>query len=411
MNRSTIRVPNPVRSLGVGLLGLVMPALAEAQPLRTDLDSYFIFAMRNASLKNMDVLSPCNTGVNCAQPSTNSSCGSATHENSFYADGSQIAADFTRWPKNGANIFQLFSNRVNSPQNVTIRQPGPGPNGANPLSLPILGDLDGDGVPSCQTVGQQCVPDFGDLEAFCGLPNPFPACDLTKTVVVSSGGDCVGVPDSSPGNRQCDLPAGTYGNLTVQNGASISFDGGTYQFCSVNMGKNTNSTVKALSTVNVSGNMSVNNGSTFGAQCGDFTVNAAGGGAVSFGRNASVSMFLCAPQRNVSLGHNNDLLGRFVGDVVNSDSNNRGRCCGSRCACFDDFTPTTASVGGVITLTSGCSLSSVSGVKICAIPATIVAQGVNEIQVRVPAGAAGACPVEVESSAGTFIASHKLTVS
>ncbi len=326
---------NRFRMLGAALAGLMVPALAAAQPLRTDLNSYFIFSMRSVSVKNLDVLSACNTGVNCAQPATNSSCGTVTHENSFYADGSQIAGDISRWPKAGANIFQLFTNLVTSPQNVTIRQPGPGPNGSNPLSVPILGDLDGDGNPSCQTVNQQCVPDFGDIEKFCGMPDPFPACDLAKPILVTAGSDCIGQPDSDAGNGQCDLPPGTYGNLTVQNGASLSFDGGTYQFCSVNVGKNTNSTAKSSSTVNVGGNIDINNGSTFGAQCGDFTVNAAGAGSVAFGRNAAVTMFLCAPQRSVNLGHNNDLLGRFVGDVVNADSNNRGRCCGGVCACYD----------------------------------------------------------------------------
>jgi hypothetical protein len=38
-------------------------------------------------------------------------------------------------------------------------------------------------------------------------------------------------------------------------------------------------------------------------------------------------------------------------------------------------------------------------------------QGVNEIQVQVPVGAAGACTVEVDSSAGVFIANQKLTVN
>jgi hypothetical protein len=396
------------RILGAAALALA-PALAVAQPLRTDLNSYFIFSMRTVSVKNLDVLSACNTGVNCDQPATNSSCGTVTHEDSFYADGSQIAGDMSRWPKAGANIFQLFSNLVMSPQNVTIRQPGPGPNGANPLSTPILGDLDGDGNPSCQTVGQQCVPDYGDLEVFCGMPNPFPGCNLAKTVLVTSGGDCPPF-DTAPNNGQCDLPPDTYGNLNVQNGASISFDGGTYQFCSVSIGKNTNSTTKAASTLNVSGNFDINNGSTFGSDCGDFTVNAAGGGAIAFGRNAFVAMALCAPQRNVNLGHNNDLLGRFVGDVVNADSNDRGRCCGGRCACFDEFAPTTQSVGGIITLKSGCSLASVSEVRICNIPATIVTPGVNEIEVMVPAGATGQCTVEVASSAGTFSATQKLTV-
>jgi hypothetical protein len=407
MNSTTRRL----RMLAAGLLSLTVPAITAAQPLRTDLNSYFIFGMRTVSLKNMDVLSPCNTGVNCAQPATNSSCGTVTHENSFYADGSQIAGDVSRWPKPGANIFQLFSNQVVSPQNVNIRQPGPGPNGENPLSTPILGDLDGDGNPSCQTVGQQCVPDFGDLEAWCGMPTPFPACDLTKTILVQAGSDCIGQPDSTPGNGQCDLAAGTYGNLQVQNGASISFDGGAFQFCSINIGKNTNSTVKAPTTVNVTGDLDINNGSTFGSDCGDFTVNAGGLGSVSFGRNASIAMFLCAPQRNVSLGHNNDLLGRFIGDVVNADSNNRGRCCGGVCVCFDEFTPTTSVVGGIITLTGGCSLASVSEVRICGIVATIVSTSTNEVQVQVPVGATGACTVEVDSAAGTYTAFQTLTVN
>ncbi len=384
-------------TLALGALLLVASPTA-AQPLRTDVNSYFAFAMRNASLKNLDLLSPCNVGVNCAQPTSNSSCGVAALENSFFADGSQLAADVTRFNRGGASVFQLFSNLIPNPSNVTVRQPGPGPNGTNPLTLPILGDLDGDGNPSC---GTGCAPDYGDLAAFCGLPTPAPTCNVANPILVRSGEDCLG-PDSHPGNGQCDLPAGTYGNLTVQNGATISFDGGTYGFCSVGMGRNVNAVVKNAATLNVNGNFNVNNGSALGQQCGDFTVNAFGPGAVGFGRNASITGFFCAPERTVNLGHNNDLTGRFVGDFINADSNNRGRCCGGACACVDDFVPKTASVGATVTLTGGCSLASVTAVRICGIDAPITARSTSEIEVTVPAGAAGSCTVEVDSSAGTF---------
>jgi hypothetical protein len=383
-------------------------SLAAAQPLRKDLGSYFVFAMRNASLKNLDLLSACNVGVNCARPTTNSSCGVSTVENSFFADGSQLAADVTRFNRGGASIFQLFSNLMPNTANVTVRRPGPGPGGATPLTLPIIGDLDGDGRASCSA---GCTPDYEDLAVFCGMPSPAPVCDVTKPVLVRTGGDCTGAVDSQPSNARCDLPAGAYGSLTVQNGAAISYDGGTYTFCSVGMGRNVNAVVKNAATLNVTGDFSVNNGSTFGQQCGDLNVNAFGPGAVGFGRNSSVTGFFCAPERTVNLGHNNDLTGRFVGDVVNADSNNRGRCCGSACACVDDVTPRTAGVGASVTLTGGCSLANVGGVRICGRTAPITFRSTDEIVVTVPAGATGECTVEVDSGAGTFTLLRTLRVS
>ncbi|HEV7733049.1 MAG TPA: hypothetical protein VGR62_12840 [Candidatus Binatia bacterium] len=405
---STMRRPSGLVP-GAALAALLLVAsTAGAQPLRTDLASYFIFAMRSANLKNMDLLSACNVGVNCPNPAPNNSCGSSSLEDSFFADGSQLAADVTKFNKGGASMFQVFSNLLPNPANVTIRQPGPGPNGTNPLTLPILGDLDGDGNPSC---GPACTPDFGDVGVFCGLPNPAPLCDVTKPILVTAGGDCVGAPDAQAGNAQCDLPPGTYGNLAVQNGATISFDGGTYVFCNVQMGRNVNSLVKNATTLNVTGDFAVNNGSAFGEECGDFTVNAFGVGSVSFGRNMSVTGFFCAPERNMSLGHNNDLTGRFVGDVITADSSDRGHCCGGSCACVDEFSPTTAAVGATITLTGGCSLTNVTGVRICGIVAPITFQSIDKVEVTVPVGATGMCPVEVDSAAGTFTLLTKLTVS
>ena len=96
--------------------------------------------MRSANVKDLDVLSPCNVGVNCARPSTNSSCGTATFGSSLLADGSQLAADVTRFNKDGASVSQLFANHVPNPSNVNVRKPGPGPAGANDLQGPHLED-------------------------------------------------------------------------------------------------------------------------------------------------------------------------------------------------------------------------------------------------------------------------------
>lgn len=406
-------LPTTRRALGAAFAFVAAASVAGAQPapLRTDLGSYFIFGMRNVNVKNLNVLSSCNTGVNCKQPASNSTCGVVSHENSFYADGSQIAGDVARFTKPGASVFQVFTNLLSGAPNVTIREPGSQPDGTSPLATPILGDLDGDGTPSCAVQGGNCVPDFGDLARFCNMPTPFPSCDFTKPVIVLENEDCLLVTDSVPGNKQCDLPPGTYGNLTIQNAGVISFDGGDYALCTVNAGKNVSATSKNPTTLNVAGDFSVNNNSLFGQSCGDFTVNAAGTGIVNFGRNGSYAMFACAPERAVDLGHNNDLLGRFVGDTIRADSNNRGRCCQTPCACFDDFLPGSAKIGAQVKLSGKCSLANVTGVRVCGTTATIVNQSATELTFIVPVVAPGSCSVEVDSGAGTFIGKTKLVVT
>jgi hypothetical protein len=138
-------------------------------PLRRDLGAYFAFGLRSVGLKNISVTGACNVGVDCAQPNPNSDCGVVTHEDANYADGSHIAGGRARFNTGGAIIFQLFSNAPTGLQNVFINSPP-----VEPLTpLPILGDVDQDGSPSC---GAGCAVDPGDLAAACGFPSPFPAC-------------------------------------------------------------------------------------------------------------------------------------------------------------------------------------------------------------------------------------------
>lgn len=313
-------------------VALLAASAASAQPLRTNLDAYVVFAMRNASLKDFSVLGACNVGVDCAQPTNTSACGVLDQENPFYADDSQMAADHVSLTKPNANLWQIFTNHL-SGFPPTIRDPGPGPGGTNPLTTPILPDVDGDGHPSCEINAGTCIPDSGDLAAACGFPAVFPGCNPAASQTVLAGGDCIPGPDSIPGNGVCDLPPGTYGTVTVQNDAALSFDGGTYALCTLAVGKSTNVSLKAAATVDISDDFHVNNDATFGGDCNQLKIFVAGPGGVTFGRNSTIGASVCAPDRTMRLGHNNDLTGHFFGDIVSSDSSNRAHCCAT-CVCL-----------------------------------------------------------------------------
>jgi hypothetical protein len=280
------------------------------------------------------------------------------------------------------------------------------PDGSDPLvPLPIIGDLDGDTNPSCTPA---CVPDYGNF------PDPFPDCQPGSPVIVPANADCSGVPDQNPGNGRCDLAPGDYGDVVVQQFGKLTLVGGTYNVCSFSTARNTSTIVDGPSIINIAspGTLQISNESSFGQQCGDIAIRLEGNGEVTFGRNASITANVCAPRSTVNLGHNNVLTGQFIGDVVESNSDNDGFCCeGGVCACFDEFKPTSAHVGDEITLTSACDLTSVTAVKICDITATINTQSSGELKVTVPVGAAGACTIKVESAAGVYTAAGTLNVS
>lgn len=385
--------------LVAGVTALVIGActtIAGAQDLRRDLGSYFIFANRSVSGKNMRLLSACNIGVNCAQPSQNSSCGTISFEDAFFADGSQIAGDKGNFNKAFADAFQAFLNKGGPFPNLLVRNP-PIQSFATPI---ITGTCD-----------NACNPDVSAIEALCGVPNPFPACDPTKFVQVNPGGDCQGAPDGVPGNGACDLGPGTYGDVNVKNDAKITFAGGTYNLCSLTFGKNADGSAASATVINIddAGAFRVNNASNFGSQCGEFTINVSGKGVVSFGRNASIAAKVCAVASDINLGHNNDLLGQFVGDTVTANRDNDARCCGG-CTCFDEFSPTSAKAGDNVTLTSQCDLNNTTAVKVCGVTATIVSKSANTLVFTVPAVAPGPCPIDLESATGVYRAFQQLTV-
>jgi hypothetical protein len=379
---------------------LVLLSIAAGVPVRAEtlhraLSSYFLFAQRKAALKNLSLDASCSIGVDCASPNPNSSCGALALGSVTFVDGSQAAADKTFFRKPGAVVSQVCRNNESPLANVTM--------GTSPekFTTPIIaGGCDSD-----------CRPNPAPLETLCGFPVPFPTCDPTRNVLVRPGADCTA--DGATGNSACDLSPGRYGYLLVQNGARLNLGPGDYVACGVQIGRNV--TLRARETrilVPDGGFFKGSNGSTIAEGCGDLSVLVQGRGSVSFGRHTSVAAQVCAPASRMKLGHDNQLLGRFVGDTITADSNNHARCCAvtGDCACYSDVSPRRARVGDAVTLATDCDLGSVSAVRVCGLPAAVVAQTKSELMFTVPAGAAGNCVIEVDSPAGTFEGTTRLSV-
>lgn len=375
--------------------GIAPPAAA--QPLDRSPAAYCLFAQRSLSLKNMVLTTPCNVGVNCAQPAANSSCGTLSIEAAQLDPmGTQVATDKLNANKPGARIWQLFTNQPFNTGNLTLLNPP-----AQPFATPIIaGTCDG-----------ACNADPSAIEAFCNFPSPFPACDPVKFVNVDDNADCPPY-DTVPGNHQCDLPPGTYGDVNAKNDATIQMTAGVYNVCSFTTGRR--AVVRGSNVeINVadSGAFRANNQTQIGSMCGDFFIRIEGTGTVNFGRGLLVAATICAPRAQFNLGHGNQLIGQFLGDDIFANRDNRLQfCAGGRCTCFDDFSPKSAPVGGSVTMTSACDLRVATQMLVCNIPATIISQSQNSLTFTVPAGATGACQVAVVSPAGVFVHNDPLNV-
>jgi hypothetical protein len=378
--------------------GLAMSTVpAAAQPLRRDLGSYFLFALKFARLKNLSVDNACNVGVDCAAPSANSECGELIFDEVTFADGSQAAGDRTFCTKPGATLFQLFKNSGGPCNGITVNSPP-----ISPFDTPI--------IPG--TCDPGCLPDYPEIESLCGFPDPFPPCGGAE-VRVKKDEDCTGAPDAVPNNGRCDLAPGQYGDVRVRNFGKLNLSPGDYNVCNFRVGRNA-LVVGPGAVINIpGGSFRVGGSGNVGQRCGDLTVRVKGDGTVTFGRGVTLGAKVCAPESSIKLGHGNTLLGQFVGDQITSNRDNHGQCCGGRCACIDAFAPEQAHVGDVVTLTGICDLSVTTGVKICGIDAAppFVSKTATELKVTVPVGAIGPCTIEVLSSQGSFVHNQTLTVN
>ena len=81
----------------VGVMVLAEAVVAQT-PLRRDLASYFILASKFVKVKNLQVTTPCNVGVNCAASPPKKKCGQLFLGAVDFATGSQ-AVGLVRYPR------------------------------------------------------------------------------------------------------------------------------------------------------------------------------------------------------------------------------------------------------------------------------------------------------------------------
>ena len=303
----------------------VLPAMAIAAPsLDRDLTHYTVLGLRRVRLKNFAMEPPgCHVGVNCAQPDANSACGQLNAKHAHFASPGQLVADNVCASE---SFFEVFKNRPAGcgPDCSMISDPGSAADCTSPFAPPLIGDLDGDGNPSCSTA---CETDVDDIAAACGVVLPMPSCDASHAIEALPDADCSSN-DVVPGNGSCDLAPGTYGAIRVRNGARITFSAGTTVACSVKAGKATRLTSAGTARVVVpgSGSVKINNTSDAGSTCGALTF-VTERGPIVLGRNGDFAIDACALRGKLKLGHANNLHGHFIGADVVMDFNNDGRCC------------------------------------------------------------------------------------
>jgi hypothetical protein len=332
--------------------GLLATVSVAAPVLDRDVSHYILFGFRRVGLKNF-TLEPgqCHVGVDCARATANSECGGLRGKGVKVSPTSQFAGDIACLT---GSFYEVFRNNVAmacGPVCSMVGSPGPASDCTSPFATPLVGDLDGDGTPSCS---DDCVPDPGDVAAACGLTLPFPACDPGRPITVHPNEDCSS-DDGMLGNFQCDLPAGTYGTITVRDGARISFAAGTTVACRLKAGKATRVTSVGPARVLVpgSGSIRINNGLDVGSTCGKLLL-ATERGPIHFGRRGDVTADACTIFGTLKLGHSNNLHGRYIGSDIQMDFNNEGRCCDTTTT---SSTSTTLGTTSTTTATLGTTTS------------------------------------------------------
>jgi hypothetical protein len=115
------------------------------------------------------------------------------------------------------------------------------------------------------------------------------------------------------------LAPGSYGDVVLKNGATLTLAGGDYQFCSLRTGRN--ATIQVLgsgqSTIDIAGDLRLENGSRLAPSAPASTpiVNV-GGTTADLGAQVVVEAFLSAPQADFRLGRGSTFTGAFCADRV-----------------------------------------------------------------------------------------------
>jgi hypothetical protein len=180
----------------------------------------------------------------------------------FFHDGTSVSGAFVKLG-NGASVFDVDADSLHQGKGATVR-----------------------GVLSPFSAGG----------AFCAAP----------TV------DCGGSDFTVPKKGSKSLTPGTYGQVTLGDGASLNLEPGTYSVCQIRTGKHVTVEVTGAtqSTINVRDEVRIGDGSTFGPVGSTPTplLNVAGD-TVHIGKHATVQAFITAPSARLDLGDGTTFTG------------------------------------------------------------------------------------------------------
>ncbi len=346
------------------LVVLSLPALVFAADLSVDRDpaGYLILGTRVVRVKNLTIEPPgCHVGVNCPTPVRGvGRCGVLNATNASVPAAGQVVGDRVCLNGPPGSLFAVFRNQPATcgltcamVQHQTLR-----PDCSAPFQAPILGDLDGDGTPSCD---DHCISDLGDIARACGVTLPFPAaCNPSAPqILVTFDQDC-STGDILLGNHHCDLGAGVYGAIRIDNGGELVLAPGTTTICSLVARLSTKVTSSGPATVLVpgAGVVKFHNDATVGTTCGALRI-VTERGAIKFSRHGRYVVDACAIAGKLNLGGDNLLRGHFVGGVsVAMDPDNHGQCCPTTTTTSTTRPTTTSTATTTSTSTSSTSTSS-----------------------------------------------------
>ena len=140
---------------------------------------------------------------------------------------------------------------------------------------------------------------------------------------IACGGADVIVP---AGSNLVALAPGSYGNLLMGNGSTITFQAGSYTFCAVKIGSNVVGNVDGATVLNVSGKFSMGSGTTLEtAGPTPFVLNSAGA-LVRISQGSILEAEVRAPFGKVKQQRNATILGCSCSNAMTSDKHHANVC-------------------------------------------------------------------------------------
>src|SRR4051794_7438785 len=283
--RARVRIIGVVVFLVIGAgLASVLSAFAAGSPSRpvdTDINKYVIFGLERVHLKSansgVSLIKGGNIGVNNVGGSLEL-CGGGAHHGLKLDDGSQAVADNAQL-QSECDFWDLFTNHLSGGSAPTLRNSGP-----NPATFPIISSL-------------PTIPAF--------------SCNTAHQTVAK--------------NASVSLVPGTYGNLDVNVGATLTLSAGTYTFCEAIFGKNAKLVTTDGTVVQIAKNFKLNESDIIGPSChAQFWIRGDGftsdnDEAVAFSKNGKVAGKFWSLNGPMNLGNNTELTGNFWGKRVESD--------------------------------------------------------------------------------------------